>query len=279
MISNSYHVTPVQTRGTPLLQTGMARVKGAMPASMDFQEHRHRLGLGLTRDGPSIHTAANTASSSEADGAPIVFIIDDDVSVRESLVDLIRISGWRAEAFGSAAEFLDRPHAPAPSCVVLDLHLPDLSGLELQRRIAADRNEMPVIFLTGHSDVPIAVRAMKAGAIEFFMKPFDDEEILTAIGHALEASKARLEHEAELLALRKRHGSLSGREQEVMALVVTGLLNKQVGFELGISEITVKAHRGKVMRKMAASSLADLITMATRLGLPSPLRSHRLSAA
>jgi FixJ family two-component response regulator len=246
---------------------------------MDFPERSNQLDFDLNRGTPPIHAAANTSSSSEADRTPIVFVIDDDVSVRKSLVDLIRISGWRAEAFGSAAEFLERPYAPTPSCVVLDLRLPDLSGLELQRRIAADRSEMPVIFLTGYSDVPIAVQAMKAGAIEFLMKPYDDEEILTAIGHALEASRSRLEHEAELLALRKRHESLSGREQEVMALVVTGLLNKQVGFELGISEITVKAHRGKVMRKMAANSLADLITMATRLGLSSPLGSHRLAAA
>jgi FixJ family two-component response regulator len=279
MISDSYHVTPGQIRGAPPLQTGIAQVKGTMPASLNFQEQRNSLDLGLSRGMPSIHTAANTAASSEVDCTPIVYVVDDDVSVREPLVELIRTSGWRAEAFGSAAGFLQRSHAPAPSCVVLDLHLPDLSGLELQRRIAADRNEMPVIFLTGHSDVPIAVQAMKAGAIEFFMKPFDDGEILTAIGHALEASRSRLEHEAELLALRERHASLSGREQEVMALVVTGLLNKQVGFELGISEITVKAHRGRVMRKMAASSLADLITMAARLGLSSPLRSHRLAAA
>jgi FixJ family two-component response regulator len=242
MISHSYHVASAQIRCRPL---------------------------------PIV---ANDPSSSDADGTPTVFIVDNDRSARESLVDLIRISGWRAEAFGSARGFLERPHLPVPSCVVLDLRLPDLSGLELQRRIVADRSEMPIIFLTGYSDVPIAVQAMKAGAIEFFMKPFDDETLLTAIDRALKASRTRLEHDAELLALRRRHESLSGREQEVMALVVTGLLNKQVGFELGISEITVKAHRGKVMRKMEANSLADLITMATRLGLPSPLRSNRLSA-
>ena len=221
---------------------------------------------------------ANDPSPSGADSTPTVFIVDNDISARESLADLIRISGWRAEAFGSARGFLERPHLPVPSCVVLDLRLPDLSGLELQRRIVADHSEMPIIFLTGYSDVPIAVQAMKAGAIEFFMKPFDDETLLTAIDRALEASRSRLEHEMEQLALRRRHESLSGREQEVMALVVTGLLNKQVGFELGISEITVKAHRGKVMRKMEANSLADLITMATRLGLPSPFRNNRLSA-
>jgi len=210
---------------------------------------------------------ANDLSPSDADGTPTVFIVDDDISAREPLADLVRISGWRAEAFGSALGFLERPHVPVPSCVVLDLRLPDLSGLELQRRIAADRSEMPVIFLTGHSDVPIAVQAMKAGAAEFFIKPFDDEELLTAIGRALEASRTRLKHEADLRALRRRHASLSGREQEVMALVAAGLLNKQIGFELGISESTVKAHRGKAMRKMQANSLADLITMAARLGL------------
>ena len=226
----------------------------------------------------SLPIVANDLSSSDADGTPTVFIVDNDRSARESLADLIRISGWRAEAFGSARGFLERPHLPVPSCVVLDLRLPDLSGLELQRRIVADHSEMPIIFLTGYSDVRIAVQAMKAGAIEFFMKPFDDKTLLTAIDRALEASRSRLDHEAELLALRRRHASLSGREQEVMALVVTGLLNKQIGFELGISEITVKAHRGKAMRKMAANSLADLITMATRLGLPLRFRSNRLSA-
>jgi FixJ family two-component response regulator len=227
---------------------------------------------------PSAPIVANAPSSPDADCTPTVFIVDNDVSVRESLAELIRMSGWRAEAFGSAREFLEHPHAAIPSCVVLDFRLPDLSGLELQRRIVADRNEMPIIFLTGYSDVPIAVQAMKAGAIEFFMKPFNDEELLPAIGRALEASKIRLKHDAELLALRRRHESLSGREQEVLALVVTGLLNKQVGFELGISEITVKAHRGRVMRKMEANSLADLIAMATKLGLRSPLRSNRLCA-
>ena len=237
------------------------------PARIDVPGRRGLLAPVLECTAPLSPVVASTPSSSDDDRTPTVFIVDDDISARESLADLIRISGWRAEAFGSALKFLERPHVPVPSCVVLDLRLPDLSGLELQRRIAADRTEMPIIFLTGYSSVPIAVKAMKAGAIEFFMKPFDDEELLSAIGRALEASRTRLEHGAELLALRRRHEALSSREQEVMALVVTGLLNKQVGFELGISEITVKAHRGKVMRKMEANSLADLITMATRLGL------------
>jgi FixJ family two-component response regulator len=246
---------------------------------MLFPDRRGLLRPDASLGAPSNPVVASAPpSSSDAGGAPTVFVIDDDISVRESLADLVRISGWRTEAFGSALEFLERPHASVPSCVVLDLRLPDLSGLELQRRIAAERSEMPIIFLSGYSDVPIAVRAMKAGAIEFFMKPFDDEELLTAIDRALEVSRIRLEHEAGLLAIRSRHESLSRREQEVMALVVAGLLNKQVGFELSISEITVKAHRGKVMRKMEASSLADLIAMATRLGLTSPFKINRLSA-
>jgi FixJ family two-component response regulator len=276
MISHSYHAASAQIRCRPVPEEGLARGRSA---PLDFPERQGLLYPDATLGAPSNPVVASApSSSSDAGGAPTVFVVDDDISVRESLADLIRISGWRIEVFGSALEFLERPHASVPSCVVLDLRLPDLSGLELQRRIVADRSEMPIIFLTGYSDVPIAVQAMKAGAIEFFMKPFDDEKLLTAIDRALEASRSRLDHEAELLALRRRHQSLSGREQEVMALVVTGLLNKQVGFELGISEITVKAHRGKVMRKMEANSLADLITMATRLGLPSPFRSNRLSA-
>lgn len=275
MISHSYHVRSAQIRCSPLPEIGLARSRSTEPARIDFPERRSLLNPGLDRDAPSNPVVANAPSSSDAGCAPTVFIVDDDISVRESLAELVRISGWRAEAFGSAFEFLERPHASVPSCVVLDLRLPDLSGLELQRRIAAERSEMPVIFLTGHSDVPVAVQAMKAGAIEFFMKPFDDEELLTAIDRALEVSRTRLEHEAGVLALRRRHETLSGREREVMALVATGLLNKQVGFELGISEITVKAHRGRVMRKMKACSLADLIAMAARLSLPTPLGRDR----
>jgi FixJ family two-component response regulator len=202
---------------------------------------------------------------------PIVFIIDDDISVRESLEALIRCGGWQPETFASAQEFLSRPRVIAPSCLVLDVNLPGLNGLDLQKRVAADRTDMPIIFITGYGDVPMTVQAMKAGAVEFLTKPFSDDVLLGAIRNAIERSQTALDHEAEMRGLRDRHASLSRREREVMALVVSGLLNKQVGFELGISEITVKAHRGKVMRKMEAHSLADLVTMAARLRLaPAP---------
>lgn len=199
---------------------------------------------------------------------PIVFVVDDDVSVRESLEALIRYEGWQPETFASAQEFLARPRAIAPSCLILDVSLPDLNGLDLQKRIAADRIDMPIIFITGYGDVPMTVQAMKAGAVEFLMKPFGDEVLLNAIRNAIERSCTTLDREAELKTLQDRYASLSRRELEVMALVVSGLLNKQIGFKLGISEITVKAHRGKVMQKMEANSLAGLVTIAARLGLP-----------
>jgi FixJ family two-component response regulator len=202
---------------------------------------------------------------------PIVFVVDDDISVRESLELLIRCEGWEPETFASAEEFLSRPRVLAPSCLVLDVTLPDLSGLDLQKRVAVDRIDMPIIFITGYGDVPMTVQAMKAGAVEFLTKPFGDDVLLSAIRNAIERSYAALRHEAEIRALRDCYASLSRREREVMALVVSGLLNKQAGGELGISEITVKAHRGKVMRKMKAGSLADLVTMAARLRLaPAP---------
>ena len=198
---------------------------------------------------------------------PIVFIVDDDISVRESLESLIRTAGWQAEIFESAQEFLARPRILAPSCLILDVNLPDLNGLDLQKRMSADRIAMPIIFISGYGDVPTTVRAMKGGAVEFLTKPFADEALLSAIRQAIEGSRAALTYESEIRVLRDRHASLSRREKEVMALVVAGLLNKQVGFELGISEITVKAHRGRVMQKMEARSLADLVTMAARLGV------------
>ena len=199
----------------------------------------------------------------------VVFVVDDDISIRESLELLIRSEGWRPETFASAQEFLARPPALVPSCLVLDISLPGLNGLELQKRIAAERTDMPIIFITGHGDVPKTVQAMKAGAVEFLTKPFSDEALLSAIRQALERSRAARGQDAEMRALRECYASLTPREQQVMALVVSGLLNKQVGGELGISEVTVKAHRGKVMQKMKAGSLADLVKMAARLPLAS----------
>jgi FixJ family two-component response regulator len=199
------------------------------------------------------------------DARPIVFVVDDDISVRESLELLIRSEGWRVETFASAQEFLARPRALVPSCLVLDVSLPGLNGLELQKRVAVERTDMPIIFITGYGDVPMTVQAMKAGAVEFLTKPFNDGALLGAIRAALERSRTALSREAEMRVLRDRYASLSCRERQVMALVVSGLLNKQVGGELGISEITVKAHRGKVMQKMQADSLADLVRMAAKI--------------
>lgn len=201
---------------------------------------------------------------------PVVFIVDDDVSVRESLAVLVSWAGWRPETFSSAQEFLDRSPAEAPGCLVLDVKLPDMNGLDLQARLAAGRRDLPVIFLTGHADVPATVQAMKAGAVEFLTKPFSNGVLLDAIRHALDLSRAALGEAAEIKALQERYASLTRREREVMALVVAGLLNKQIGAELGTSEITVKTHRGKVMRKMKADSLADLVRTAARLNLPPP---------
>ncbi len=204
---------------------------------------------------------------SHASPPPIVFVVDDDVSVRESLELLIRNEGWQAVTFQSAQEFLAHARVIAPSCLVLDVTLPGLSGLDLQKRII-DRTDMPIIFITGYGDVPMTVQAMKAGAVEFLTKPFSADVLVDAIRNAIEHSRTTLAHEAEMRALRQRYASLTPREQQVMALVVAGLLNKQVGSDLGISEITVKAHRGSVMRKMEADSLADLVTMAARLRPP-----------
>ena len=207
--------------------------------------------------------------------SPIVFVVDDDVSVRESLQLLIQNEGWQAETFASAQEFLDHTRVALPSCLILDVSLPGLNGLELQQRVAVERIDMPIIFITGHGDIPMTVRAMKAGAIEFLTKPFRDEVLLNAIRQALQRSSIALRYEAEVQELRKCYESLTPRERQVMALVVSGLLNKQVGSELGISEITVKAHRGQVMQKMKAGSLADLVKMAAQLQLAPVSRSNR----
>jgi FixJ family two-component response regulator len=196
---------------------------------------------------------------------PIVFIVDDDISVRESLELLIRCEGWQPETFSSGQEFLTRPRALVPSCMVLDFSLPGLNGLELQKRVAVERAAMPIIFISGYGDVPMTVQAMKAGAVEFLTKPFREDALLSAIRAALERSRVALSREAEIGSLRDRYASLSRRERQVMELVVSGLLNKQSGGELGISEITVKAHRGKVMQKMKADSLADLVRIAAKL--------------
>jgi FixJ family two-component response regulator len=215
----------------------------------------------------SASAASVKSGSTKPDAKPIVFVVDDDISVRESLEALILFVGWQPETFASAEEFLARPRVLTPSCLVLDVSLPELNGLELQKLMAADRTGMPIIFITGHGDVPMTVQAMKAGAVEFLTKPFDDEVLLSAIRNAIKRSGAILDDHAEIQALRESYASLTPREREVMRLVVSGMLNKQIGLKLGISEITVKAHRGKAMQKMRADSLADMVKIAVRLGL------------
>jgi FixJ family two-component response regulator len=207
------------------------------------------------------------SAAAKSQQKPIVFVVDDDISVRESLELLIKFAGWQPETFASAGAFLEHPRTTMPNCLVLDISLPDLNGLELQKLIASERTDMPIIFITGHGDVPITVQAMKGGAVEFLTKPFDDEVLLNAIRHAIRRSAAVLDDQAEVTALRSNYESLTPREQDVLRLVVAGMLNKQIGLKLGISEITVKAHRGKMMQKMKAESLADLVKTAVRLGL------------
>jgi FixJ family two-component response regulator len=226
--------------------------------STGHSAHGHSTGRSLT--------PLRNAEAVATPDASVVFVVDDDVSVRESLELLVRSAGWQPETFASAQDFLARPRPTVPCCLVLDVTLPGLSGLQLQKQLA-ERTSMPIIFITGHGDVPMSVEAMKAGAVEFLTKPFNDEVLLDAIRGAVQRSRAALGQESEAQVLRTRHASLTPREREVMALVVTGLLNKEVGGELGISEITVKVHRGKVMRKMEATSLANLVTMAAGLRL------------
>jgi FixJ family two-component response regulator len=226
--------------------------------------------------GYSVNTASASSHESKASpnshAAPIVFVVDGDAPVRQSLEQLIQSAGWQPEVFACAQEFLSRPRVLAPSCLILDVTLPDLNGLDLQK-LVADRIEMPVIFITAHADVRTTVRALKAGAVDFLTKPIHNEVLLVSIRHAIERSHAALGHEAQIRPLRERYALLSRREREVMGLVVSGRLNKEVGGELGISEITVQAHRGRVMQKMRADSLAGLVNMAARLPLaPSSLQ-------
>jgi len=209
---------------------------------------------------------------------PVVLVVDDDISVRESLELLLRNKSLDVETFVSAQELLNCPPKTVPSCLLLDISLPGLNGLDLQKRLAVERYEMPIIFITGHGDIPKSVQAMKAGTVEFLTKPFSDEILLNAVRNALIRSRALLERSAEIRALKARYSCLTARERDVMALVVIGLPNKQVGGELGISEITVKAHRGSLMRKMKAESLAELVNIAARLRLPRPAGSAMSSA-
>jgi FixJ family two-component response regulator len=229
----------------------------------------HVTATDITMGAANLSSAGRSIDASSADVIPLVFVIDDELSVRESLELLLATEGWQVETFASAADFMSRPRAAVPCCLVLDVRLPGLTGLELQSQLAG-RTDIPIIFITGYGDIPTTVRAMKAGAFDVLTKPLRTDVLVVAVQQAIERSHAARLDEAKMLQLRTCYGALTPREREVMALVASGLLNKQVGGELGISEITVKAHRGRVMRKMQADSLAALVVMAARLGVRSP---------
>jgi FixJ family two-component response regulator len=235
-----------------------------IPADSIQAQHR-QVAAGKLRNA----TRADITTDGALDETPIVFIVDDDISVRGSLELLVRSAGWVAEASSCGREFLSRPRVQVPNCLILDFNLSDLNGLDVQRVVRAERTETPIIFVSGYGDVPISVEAMKAGAIEFLAKPIDEEALLSAVEQALEESRASLVLNSELQLLRARYQSLSRRERQIMALVVSGLMNKQIAFELGISEITVKAHRGQMNRKMKARSIPELVNMAARLKIDS----------
>jgi FixJ family two-component response regulator len=216
-----------------------------------------------------IERMASTRAAAAAE-EPVVFIIDDDRAVREALQSLLRSVGFRVELFDSAAGFMESALPDAPSCIVLDIRLPRLSGLDFQAELARASLDLPIIFITGHGDIPMSVRAMKAGAVDFLTKPFRDQDLLDAVTAAIERDRGRREQKRKTSRLRSRHDSLTPREREVMALVTSGLMNKQIAADLGLSEITVKIHRGHVMRKMGAKSLAELVKMAGTLGIKNP---------
>lgn len=226
----------------------------------------------ISKSGAMVRHSSETGAVSVTDERPCVFIVDDDVSVRESLQALLQLEGWDARAFSSARAFLSDHNASGPSCIVLDVGLPDLNGLDVQSLIAEEGTGIPIIFITGVGDIPTSVQAMKAGAAEFLTKPFDDQTLLTAVRIGLERSRLVLHERNALLVLKQRYHSLTARERQVMGLVVAGFLNKQIAYELGISEITVKVHRGRVIQKMRARSFAELVNMSTALGLQQALK-------